>query len=281
MDANNNDNPVTPEPSSRRKATRNKRRSASGQSQSLKQQGSPDKKSDPLSSSSTSTTPKENNKKKIGDDGLDTDIQMGNTKNDKISRSSEESDDLEDETMNEGDSKDDEEDGDRESKDDYDRDMDEDDMYDGDFGGHSRVSHAMRALSGMLNGIPSRLRDILVNLRNKEDISIQMIALQDLSEILLMANEDSLSGNISTDQFVKELVSLMNGPDMYDNENPELMLLACRCLANLMEALPSATANVVYGGAVPILCAKLLEIQYIDLAEQALSVSDYIQELNH
>jgi E3 ubiquitin-protein ligase TRIP12 len=51
------------------------------------------------------------------------------------------------------------------------------------------------------------------------------------------------------------------------------MLLACRCLANLMEALPASTANVVYGGAVPILCAKLLEIHFIDLAEQALSVS--------
>jgi E3 ubiquitin-protein ligase TRIP12 len=30
---------------------------------------------------------------------------------------------------------------------------------------------------------------------------------------------------------------------------------------------------VVYGGAVPVLCAKLLEIHFIDLAEQALSVS--------
>jgi hypothetical protein len=32
-------------------------------------------------------------------------------------------------------------------------------------------------------------------------------------------------------------------------------------------------ANVVYGGAVPVLCQKLLDIQFIDLAEQALSVS--------
>lgn len=186
MDTNSSNNPVTPEPSSRRKASRNKRRSASGQSQSLRQQSSPDKKSD-LTSPTINTTPKENKKKNNGDDGFDADIQMGNTKHDEASRSSEEPDDLEDETMNEGESKvGEEEDGDRESKDDYDRDLDEDDMYDGDFGGHSRVSNAMRALSGMLNGIPTRLRDILVNLRNKEDISIQMIALQDLSEILLM-----------------------------------------------------------------------------------------------
>lgn len=59
------------------------------------------------------------------------------------------------------------------------------------------------------------------------------------------------------------------------------MLLACRCLANLMEALPASTANVVYGGAVPILCQKLLEIHFIDLAEQALSVSPLSPVLNH
>jgi E3 ubiquitin-protein ligase TRIP12 len=40
-----------------------------------------------------------------------------------------------------------------------------------------------------------------------------------------------------------------------------------------MEALRGSVANVVYGGAVPILCQKLLDIQFIDLAEQALSVS--------
>lgn len=53
----------------------------------------------------------------------------------------------------------------------------------------------------------------------------------------------------------------------------EAQLLACRCLANLMEALPGCAHTVVSHGAVPILCAKLLEIQYIDLAEQTLSVS--------
>jgi E3 ubiquitin-protein ligase TRIP12 len=94
-----------------------------------------------------------------------------------------------------------------------------------------------------------------------------------LSEILLVSTEDNLSGHFSPDAFVKELVVLMQ-PSDFGEENPEMMLLACRCLANLMEALPASTANVVYGGAVPILCQKLLEIHFIDLAEQALSVSN-------
>lgn len=134
------------------------------------------------------------------------------------------------------------------------------------------MSSTLRALSGYVSGVSQRLRDILSNLRQKDDPSIQLIALQELSEILLVSNEDNLSGHFSPDQFVKELVALMQ-PSDFGEENPEMMLLACRSIANLMEALPQSTANVVYGGAVPILCQKLREIHFIDLAEQALSVS--------
>lgn len=60
-----------------------------------------------------------------------------------------------------------------------------------------------------------------------------------------------------------------------EEKNVQMMLLACRCLANLMEALPGSAHTVVYAGAVPVLCAKLMEIQYIDLAEQTMSVRAY------
>jgi hypothetical protein len=55
----------------------------------------------------------------------------------------------------------------------------------------------------------------------------------------------------------------------------EGQLLACRCLANLMEALPGSAHTVVHHGGVPVLCSKLLEIQYIDLAEQSISVRSF------
>ncbi|KKZ63366.1 E3 ubiquitin-protein ligase TRIP12 [[Emmonsia] crescens] len=132
------------------------------------------------------------------------------------------------------------------------------------------LQNTLRALSGMMAGTSSRLRDILNNLRMKEDPSIQLIALQELSDLLLVSNEDNLAGQFSPDPYVKELVTLMQ-PSETGEENPEIMLLACRSLANLMEALRGSVANVVYGGAVPILCQKLLDIQFIDLAEQALS----------
>jgi E3 ubiquitin-protein ligase TRIP12 len=142
------------------------------------------------------------------------------------------------------------------------------------FGGRGPMGlqSTLRALSGMMSGMSSRLRDILSNLRAKDSPSLQLIALQELSDLLLVSNEDNLSGQFSPDPYVKELVTLMQ-PNQFGEENPEIMLLACRCLANLMEALRGSVANVVYGGAVPILCQKLLDIQFIDLAEQALSVS--------
>ncbi|KYK60645.1 HECT-domain-containing protein [Drechmeria coniospora] len=170
----------------------------------------------------------------------------------------------------------DEHDDEEEEDDDDDDDDDEDDEDDDDdpfgaFGGPgSGLSSTLRALTGMMSGLSGRLRELLSNLR-QDDLSIQAIALQELSEILLVSNEDNLSGHFSPDAFVKELVLLMN-----KEESPEVMLLACRCLANLMEALPASVANVVYGNAVPVLCQKLLEISFIDLAEQALSTLEKI-----
>ncbi|KAK5956673.1 Ubiquitin fusion degradation protein 4 [Knufia fluminis] len=138
-------------------------------------------------------------------------------------------------------------------------------------GGPSGLSSTLRALSGMMTGMASRFRDILNNLRRVDDPTMQMVALEELSNLLLVSNEDNLAGQFSPDPYVKELVALMQPNPITGEENPEIMLLACRSLANLMEALRGSVANVVYGGAVPVLCQKLLDIQYIDVAEQALS----------
>ncbi|QSZ36153.1 hypothetical protein DSL72_007278 [Monilinia vaccinii-corymbosi] len=164
---------------------------------------------------------------------------------------------------------------------DYDGGDDEDDDPFGSFGGPGGPPHGLsstlRALSGMMSGVSSRLRDILTQLKQKDDPSMQLIALQELSEILLVSTEDNLSGHFSPDAFVKELVVLMQPPDFgFGEGNPEMMLLACRCIANLMEALPASTANIVYGGVVPVLCQMILNFGFVDLAEQALSTLEKI-----
>ncbi|SPQ23273.1 189bd293-327b-4769-834e-659ccf053fcb [Thermothielavioides terrestris] len=138
------------------------------------------------------------------------------------------------------------------------------------------LSSTLRTLTGMVSSTSARLREILNSLRQKDNPTMQLVALQELSELLLISNEDSLSGHFSPDALVKELVALMQPNELTGEGNQEIMLLACRCLANLMEALPASTSNVVYGGAVPILCQKLLEFSFIDVAEQALSTLEKI-----
>jgi E3 ubiquitin-protein ligase TRIP12 len=144
----------------------------------------------------------------------------------------------------------------------------------------SRFESAMRSIHGVITRTMSELRVILDNLRRRDDPTAQRTALEELAQVLLMANEDTLAGHFSPDPYIKELIPLMEPSEVW-GENPEMMLMACRCLANMMEALPASTANIVYGGAVPILCKKLLEIHYIDVAEQALSVSQVSREFTN
>ncbi|KAF9276611.1 Ubiquitin fusion degradation protein 4 [Mortierella alpina] len=187
-------------------------------------------------------------------------------------KNEEEGGDKKHDARNDEDEEDEDEEEDDEDEDDEDAEDDEDDEeeYDQHHHDHDGLFSSGGSLGGMITGGSSRLKGILANLRAYEDPSLQLIALQELALQLSMATEDNLAGYFSCDAFVKELVILLRGSGDGD-DNAEMMLLACRCLSNLMEAMPASVGSVVYGGAVPILCSKLIEIQYIDLAEQSLT----------
>jgi len=61
--------------------------------------------------------------------------------------------------------------------------------------------------------------------------------------------------------------------------NPDVMLLAARAITFLADVLPSSCSSIVRHGAVPVFCARLLTIEYIDLAEQSLQVIHLVSEL--
>ena len=128
----------------------------------------------------------------------------------------------------------------------------------------------LRALSGFVPGSTQKLRDALETIKNKDDPSLQLIGLTEISEVLLISTEDNLAGQFSPEPYIKEFISLMQPQDGFPN--PEIMLLACRCIYNLIEALPATTGTVVYCGAVPVLIEKLVNIEFADVAEQALNV---------
>lgn len=163
-----------------------------------------------------------------------------------------------------------------------------------------------RQFGSYMMGLSGRLKTMLNNIKTTADPTTRLLTLQELSELLSISTEDTLAGSFQVEQFVRELVKILGGrgtdeddeddgdddPEEHDedaalaaalamsagggsyqgDENLEAQVLACRCLANLMEALPGVAHTVVYHGAIPVLCSKLIEISYIDLAEQTLSV---------
>lgn len=192
--------------------------------------------------------------------------------------------------------KDDEDDDAGEIHDDDEEDDDEDDEDDELSSVRRTLGLQMQGLfGGIMSSDSSRFRSILSSLKNQDDSTMQLIALQELAEILSVSSEDNLAGYFSSDSFSKELVRIMKGPDEimasedmdedmmlalamsegFSGGNPEVMLLACRCISNLLEAMPTAVTSVVFHGAIRVLCQKLKSIQYIDLAEQALYVQCY------
>ncbi|CAN6817260.1 unnamed protein product [Brassica oleracea var. botrytis] len=171
---------------------------------------------------------------------------------------------------------------------------DDNDSEDGNGGFmHPNMSSASSALQGLLrklgaglddllpsSGIGSgssshlngRMKKILAGLRSEGEEGKQVEALTQLCEMLSIGTEDSLS-TFSVDSFVPVLVGLLN-----HESNPDIMLLAARALTHLCDVLPSSCAAVVHYGAVSCFVARLLTIEYMDLAEQSLQALKKISQ---
>mmetsp|Transcript_36383 Transcript_36383/g.82056 ORF Transcript_36383/g.82056 Transcript_36383/m.82056 type:complete len:1588 (-) Transcript_36383:29-4792(-) len=141
----------------------------------------------------------------------------------------------------------------------------------------SRLSGTSSALQTLLRRLGNGMEDLLPNAsgraRMKELLSYlkehgndakQMEALTELCEVLSMGQEEILIG-FNVDSFLPVLVELLNA-----EHNPEIMLLSCRAITHMLEVLPKSAAKVVTSGAVPIFCQRLLNIEFIDVAEQSL-----------
>ena len=95
--------------------------------------------------------------------------------------------------------------------------------------------------------------------------------------MLSMSTEESLGwSGFNVEQFVPALVGLL-----HLEHNGEMMLLAARALTHLLDVLPSSGSVAARHGAAPALCAKLLAIEYMDLAEQALEALEKLSATRH
>ncbi|XP_059647478.1 E3 ubiquitin-protein ligase UPL3-like [Cornus florida] len=165
---------------------------------------------------------------------------------------------------------------------------DDDNDSDGDEGIlHQNLTSASSALQGLLRKLGVGLDEllpssamgrkggqmkILSGLRADGEEGRQVEALTQLCEMLCIATEESLS-TFPVESFVPVLVGLLN-----HESNPDIMLLAARALTHLCDVLPSSCAAVVHYGAVQCFVARLLTIEYMDLAEQSLQA---LKKISH
>lgn len=132
-------------------------------------------------------------------------------------------------------------------------------------GADQRQCYSYRG-EGRYGHFPSKekMESLLSSLDGDTDSNAQLVALTELCEMLSFGSEESLV-NLVAGSFIRPLVRLAGL-----ESNPDIMLLAIRALTYLCDVLPMSAAAIVNHGALPVLCAQLTSIEYLDVAEQVL-----------
>ncbi|XP_058890461.1 E3 ubiquitin-protein ligase TRIP12-like isoform X3 [Acipenser ruthenus] len=118
------------------------------------------------------------------------------------------------------------------------------------------------------SGASSKAQQLLQGLQATGDESQQLQAVIEMCQLLVMGNEDTLGG-FPVKSVVPALITLLQMEHNFD-----IMNHASRALTYMMEALPRSSAVVV--DAIPVFLEKLQVIQFIDVAEQALTALEML-----
>ncbi|XP_036936370.1 E3 ubiquitin-protein ligase TRIP12 isoform X2 [Acanthopagrus latus] len=118
------------------------------------------------------------------------------------------------------------------------------------------------------SGASSKAQQLLQGLQATGDESQQLQAAIEMCQLLVMGNEETLGG-FPVKNVVPALITLLQMEHNFD-----IMNHASRALTYMMEALPRSSAVVV--DAIPVFLEKLQVIQFIDVAEQALTALEML-----
>jgi len=119
----------------------------------------------------------------------------------------------------------------------------------------------------------SKAQQLLTGLQAAGDESRQLQAVIEISQLLVMGNEDTLAG-FPIRQVVPALIVLLKMEHNFD-----LMNNSCRALTYMMEALPRSSAVIVE--AIPTFLEKLQVIQCMDVAEQSLTALEMLSKKHY
>ncbi|KAF0309964.1 E3 ubiquitin-protein ligase TRIP12 [Amphibalanus amphitrite] len=113
-----------------------------------------------------------------------------------------------------------------------------------------------------------RMYQLLQMLQCSEDESLQLQAVVELGQLLVMASEDTL-GAFPAGKFVPPITRLIQA-----DRGDDLVTQACRTLTHLLELVPHSSAAAV--AALPALLQQLRAISSMEVAEQALAALELL-----
>ncbi|KAF5188287.1 E3 ubiquitin-protein ligase [Thalictrum thalictroides] len=119
--------------------------------------------------------------------------------------------------------------------------------------------------NGRLSVDQGKIRKIVSSLEEKAGPDSQLAALTELCDVLSFSAEELPSS--SANLLAPLIVTLAK-----DGNNPDVILLSVRCITYLCES----SEVLVQHDVVPALCARLLNIEYLDVAEQCLQALEKI-----
>jgi len=133
--------------------------------------------------------------------------------------------------------------------------------------------HNLIVNRGMAPSTMSKAQQLLTGLQATGDESRQLQAVIEISQLLVMGNEDTLAG-FPIRQVVPALITLLKMEHNFD-----LMNNSCRALTYMMDALPRSSAVIVE--AIPTFLEKLQVIQCMDVAEQSLTALEMLSKKHY
>jgi len=116
----------------------------------------------------------------------------------------------------------------------------------------------------------AKYKTLVTQLQAPDSDAAQLRALMELCEVLSMSTEEQLAG-FPIEAVVPTLVACLAA-----EHSPDTMLHAARALTWLADVVPASCACIVTHGAPAAFCARLLAIQFIDVAEQSLQALEKI-----
>lgn len=125
------------------------------------------------------------------------------------------------------------------------------------FQGSSSISYSIQAVASAID--------------TYDDMQL-LQSLNQLSIDLAMAQEDILA-SMHLDLLINSLITCLQ-KDAF----PDIVFYAMNCLTNIIDIIPSITGLIVARRGIAVLSSKLINFEFIDMAEQAIKL---IEKISH